>query len=57
MKTTWKSETPFIQFTVSENEYLDGVGLGCVIDSNGAEKAICFWVVSNKSFWGSFNKW
>jgi hypothetical protein len=52
MKTTWNSETPFIQFTVSENEYLNGLGLGYVIDANGEEKEICFfWSGPTSHFW------
>jgi hypothetical protein len=41
MKTTWKSETPFIQFTIPPSEP-NGIGLGYVVDSNGERKDICF---------------
>ncbi|MDR2266405.1 MAG: hypothetical protein LBE09_02300 [Christensenellaceae bacterium] len=41
MKTTWKSETPFMQFTVPTNG-ANGVGFGYVVDSNGEERDICF---------------
>ncbi|MDR2267389.1 MAG: hypothetical protein LBE09_07420 [Christensenellaceae bacterium] len=41
MKTTWKSETPFIQFTIPASEP-NGIGFGYVVDSNGEKKDICF---------------
>ncbi|MDR2266402.1 MAG: hypothetical protein LBE09_02285 [Christensenellaceae bacterium] len=42
MKTTWQSEIPFMQFMVSGNENMRGIGFGLVVDSNGGGKDICF---------------
>jgi hypothetical protein len=48
-KTTWQSETPFMQFTVVEADM--PVGFGYVVDSNGEKKDIClYWLPQRVKF-------